>query len=80
MSDQGITRLPCRDNIKRRIRKLRHNNEFTIAPNDPIFLSIPTTLCKTQLQDEFLRCDTGPGMSFNISVVTSYIFFVYQFR
>ena len=37
MSDEGITRLPSRENIKRRIRKLRYNN-------DPV---PPSILCKT---------------------------------
>ena len=46
MSDQAITHhLPCREHIKRRIRKLRHNNELTAAPNDPNFVSVPAILC-----------------------------------
>ncbi|CAF1360592.1 unnamed protein product, partial [Rotaria sordida] len=44
MSDGGLTRLLCRDNIKRRIRKLRHNNDFTTAPNDSHFISISIML------------------------------------
>ncbi|CAF0834509.1 unnamed protein product [Rotaria sordida] len=61
MPDEGITRLPTRENIKRRIRKLRYNNDFISPPNAANFISIPTILCKTLRQAQFLRCDTGPG-------------------
>ena len=70
MSDEGITRLPPLGNIKRWIRKLRYNNDLVPSPNDVNFISIPAILCKTLRQAQFLRCDTGPGMSFTISVVT----------
>ncbi|CAF1096383.1 unnamed protein product [Rotaria sordida] len=61
MSDQAVSRLPIRDNIKRRIRKIRSKNDYTAVPNDPNFLSIPSALCKTQRNSQFLRSDTGPG-------------------
>ena len=70
MSDEGITCLPSRENIKRRIRKLRYNNDLVPPPNDANFMSILAILCKTLRQAQFLRCDTGPGMSLTISVVT----------
>ena len=70
MSDEGITRLPSRENIKRRIRKLRYNNDLVPPPNDTNFISIPAILCKTLSQAQLLGCDTGPGMSFTIPVVT----------
>ena len=70
MSDDGITRLPSRENIKRRIRKLRYNNDLVPPPNDANFISIPAILCKTLRRAQFLHCDTGPDMSFTISVVT----------
>ncbi|CAF3659895.1 unnamed protein product [Rotaria socialis] len=61
LSDQGIARLPIRDNIKRRIRMVRKNKNIVNAPNDPNFTTIPTSLTKTVRDDMFLRCDTGPG-------------------
>jgi hypothetical protein len=64
LSDQGIARLPVRDNIKRRIRMIRQNQNVINPPNEPNFISIPTALTKTVPDDLFLRCDTGPGMSF----------------
>jgi hypothetical protein len=67
LSDQGIARLPIRDNIKRRIRMVRQNKNIVNAPNDPNFTSIPTSLTKTVRDDMFLRCDTGPGMSFKVT-------------
>ncbi|CAF2082278.1 unnamed protein product, partial [Rotaria magnacalcarata] len=63
ISDPSIVRLPARDNIKRRIRMLRHNNQVVKEPNDPNFPSVPIQLTKTARKDQFLRCDTGPGMS-----------------
>ena len=30
---------------------------------------IPSVLCKIERDSQFLRCDTGPGMSLNILVV-----------
>ena len=39
-SDQAVSRLPTRDNIKRRIRKIRSNNDYAAVPNDPNFNSI----------------------------------------
>jgi len=75
LSDQGIARLPTRDNIKRRIRMIRQNKNIINAPNDPNFTSIPTSLTKTVREDTFLHCDTGPGMSFNVSdIIFSIIF------
>ncbi|CAF2121455.1 unnamed protein product [Rotaria magnacalcarata] len=64
LSDQGIVRLPIRDNIKRRIRMVRKKKNIVNAPNDPNFTTIPTSLTKTVRDDMFLRCDTGPGTSF----------------
>ncbi|CAM4850845.1 unnamed protein product [Rotaria magnacalcarata] len=61
ISDPSIVRLPARDNIKRRIRMLRHNNQVVKEPNDPNFPSAPIQLTKTARKDHFLRCDTGPG-------------------
>ncbi|CAF4499658.1 unnamed protein product [Rotaria socialis] len=61
ISDRSIARLPARDNIKRRIRMLRHNNQVVKEPNDPNFPSVPIQLTKTARKDQFLRCDTGPG-------------------
>ncbi|CAF2089247.1 unnamed protein product [Rotaria magnacalcarata] len=61
ISDPSIVRLPVRDNIKRRIRMLRHNNQVVKEANDPNFPSIPIQLTKTTRNDQFLRCDTGPG-------------------
>ncbi|CAF4947347.1 unnamed protein product [Rotaria sp. Silwood1] len=69
LSDPGISRLPSRDNIKRRIRMLRQNKNVVAAPNDPNFASIPTLLTRTVRQDQFLCCDTGPGMSFNVPII-----------
>jgi hypothetical protein len=66
LSDQTIARLPIRDNIKRRIRKLRENKNVTTAPTDLHFTSIPTSLTETIRHDIFLRCDTGPGMFFYV--------------
>ncbi|CAF3023510.1 unnamed protein product [Rotaria sp. Silwood2] len=62
MSDPTIARrLPVRDNIKRRIRMLRQNNQLVKVPNDQNFSSVPIPLTKTVRQDQFLCCDTGPG-------------------
>ncbi|CAF1633849.1 unnamed protein product, partial [Didymodactylos carnosus] len=61
MSDPAIARLPLRDHIKRRIRMLRQNNNPITAANDSNFASVPIPLSKTVHQDQFLRCDTGPG-------------------
>ncbi|CAF1407048.1 unnamed protein product [Adineta ricciae] len=61
MADPSIARLPVRDNIKRRIRLLRQNNQIVKEPNDPNFASVPIPLTKTIRNDQFLRCDTGPG-------------------
>ncbi|CAF3622430.1 unnamed protein product [Rotaria socialis] len=61
MFDPSIARLPVRDNIKRRIRMLRQNNRVVKEPNDPNFSSVPLSLTKTIRNDQFLRCDTGPG-------------------
>ena len=69
MSNQAVSRLPTRDNIKRRIRKIRSNNDYAVVPNDPNFILIPSVLCKTERDSQFLRCDTGPGMSLNVLVV-----------
>ncbi|CAF2670918.1 unnamed protein product [Rotaria sp. Silwood2] len=66
MTDQDISRLSSRDNIKRRIRMFRQNKHVIAAPNDPSFESIPTSLTKTVRPDQFLRCDTGPDMHFNV--------------
>ncbi|CAF4353068.1 unnamed protein product [Rotaria sp. Silwood2] len=66
MTDQGISRLSSRDNIKRRIRMLRQSKHVIVAPNDPSFESIPTSLTKTVRLDQFLWCDTGPDMHFNV--------------
>lgn len=62
MSDPSLARLPVRENIKRRIRMLRQKNQVVKAPNDPNFSSVPTSLNTTIRNNQFLRCDTGPGM------------------
>jgi hypothetical protein len=77
MSDQAISRLPMRDNIKRRVRKIRSTNDYTAVPNDPNFLSIPSGLCETQRDSQFLRSDTGPGISHDTLVVLVYIFLLF---
>ncbi|CAF3945239.1 unnamed protein product [Rotaria sp. Silwood1] len=48
---------------------LRQNKNVVAAPNDPNFASIPTLLTRTVRQDQFLCCDTGPGMSFNVPII-----------
>ncbi|CAF5196186.1 unnamed protein product, partial [Rotaria magnacalcarata] len=76
LSDQGIVRLPIRDNIKRRIRMVRKKKNIVNAPNDPNFTTIPTSLTKTVRDDMFLRCDTGPGTSFTVTdILFNTIFF-----
>lgn len=62
MSDPSLARLPPRDNLKRRIRMQRQINQMVKEPNDPNFSSVPVKLTKTLRDDQFLRCDTGPGM------------------
>ena len=62
MSDPVITRLPVRDNIKRRIRKLRQKGQIAKAPNDLNIANVPHELSQTTRKNQFLRCDTGPGM------------------
>ncbi|CAF1526042.1 unnamed protein product [Adineta ricciae] len=61
MSDPSIARLPVRENIKRRIRILRQNNQLVKEPNDPKFLSVPNELTLTHRKERFLCSDTGPG-------------------
>ena len=61
LSDPALTRLPSRDNIKRRIRKLRQGKDISQTPNDPNFPALPVQLTKTIRHDQFLRCDIGPG-------------------
>ncbi|CAF0928710.1 unnamed protein product [Adineta ricciae] len=61
MSDSSIARLPVRENIKRRIRILRQNNQLVKEPNDPKFLSVPNELTLTHRKERFLCSDTGPG-------------------
>ena len=61
LSDPVLTRLPSRDNIKR-IKKLRQGKNIAQAPNDPNFSAVPVHLSNTPRRDQFLRCDTGPGM------------------
>jgi len=46
---------------------LRQNNQVVKEPNDPNFSSVPIPLTKTTREDQFLRCDTGPGMSSSTS-------------
>ena len=62
LSDPALTRVPSRDNIKRRIRKLRQGKDIVQAPNDPNFPAVPVQLTKTIRHGQFLRCDTGPVM------------------
>ena len=62
LSDPGLTRLPSRYNIKRRIRKLRQGKGIAQAPNHPNFPAALVQLTKIIRHDQFLRCDTGPGM------------------
>ncbi|CAF1533811.1 unnamed protein product [Adineta ricciae] len=61
LSDPSLARLPIRDNLKRRVRMLRQKNQMVKEPNDPNFLSVPVKLTTTLRNDQFLRCDTGPG-------------------
>jgi len=74
LSDPALARLPTRDNIKRRIRKLRQENAITQAPNDPNFTTVPAQLTKTIREDQFLRCDTGPGKLLNVSNCVDKVF------
>jgi len=76
LSNPALARLPTRDNIKRRIRKLRQEKAIVQAPNDPNFIIVPDQLTKTIRQDQFLRCDTGPGMLLNIF---NYVYKVFSF-
>ena len=62
LSDPVLTRLPSLNNIKRRIRKLRQGKNIAQAPNDLNFPVVPVQLTKTIRHDQFLRCDTVPGM------------------
>ena len=62
-----IARLPVRDNIQRQIRILRQNALLVKGPNDPMFAAVPTLLIKTRPPEQFLRCDTGPGMFLNFT-------------
>ncbi|CAM4890946.1 unnamed protein product [Rotaria socialis] len=55
LSDPSLARLPVRDNIKRRIRMLRQNNQIIKKPNDPQFQSVPTQLTFNYRQEQFLR-------------------------
>jgi hypothetical protein len=61
MLDPSIARLPVRENIKRRIRMLRQNNQLVKEPSDPQFPSVPNELTLTHRKEIFLRSDTGPG-------------------
>ena len=61
LSDPLLARLPVRDNIKRRIRMLRENNQIVKEPSNPQFQSVPTQLTLNHRQEQFLHCDTGPG-------------------
>ena len=56
MSDPSIARLPVRENIKRRIRILRQNNQLVKEPNE---------LSLTHRKERFLCSDTGPGKTKN---------------
>ena len=67
MSDPSFARLPVRDNIKRRVRILRQNNQVAKEPNDPNFAFVPTPLIETIRGNQFLRCDTEPGTLSNTS-------------
>ena len=69
MSDQAVSRLSTRDNIKRRIRKMRSNNDYAAVPNELNFILIPSVLCKSERDSQFLRCDTSPGISLNVLVI-----------
>ena len=62
LSDPVLTRLPPRDNIKRRTRKLRQGKNIAQVPNDPNFSAVSVHLSNTLRHDQFLRCDTGPGI------------------
>ena len=61
VSDPSLARLPVRDNIKRRIRALRQNNQVAKERNNLQFDSVLTKLTMNQRKEIFLRCDTGPG-------------------
>ena len=67
MSDPSIARLPVRDNIKRRVKILQQKNQVVKEPNDPNFASVSIPLTETIRGNQFLLCDTGPGMSSNAS-------------
>ena len=42
-------------------------NQVVKEPNDPNFAPVPTLLTETIHENQFLRCDTGPGTSSNTS-------------
>ena len=62
LSDPALTRLLSRDNMKRRIRKLRQGKDIAQAPNYSNFPAVRVQLTKTIRHDQFLRYDIGPGM------------------
>lgn len=68
MSDPALARLPVRDNIKRRIRMVRQNNDLVSEPKDLQFASVPPQLTQTHREELFLRSDTGPGTADCISL------------
>ena len=48
---------------------MRSNNDYAAVPNDANFILISSVLCRTEGDSQFLRCDTGPGISLNVLVV-----------
>lgn len=66
LPDPALARLPSRDHIKRRIRKLRQTKDIVQAPNDPNFPAVPIEFTRNHCHQQFLRCDTGPGTLLNI--------------
>ncbi|CAF4485250.1 unnamed protein product, partial [Rotaria sp. Silwood2] len=74
LSDPALARLPTRDNIKRRIKKLRQEKDIIQAPNDLNFPVVPVQLTKTFRQNQFLRCDTGsvvPEIFYQLYIIYS---------
>jgi len=53
---------------------LRQENAIIQAPNDPNFTTFPAQLTKTIREDQFLRCDTGPGKLLNVSNCVDKVF------
>ena len=48
---------------------MHSNNHYAAVSNDPNCILIPSVLCKTERDSQFLQCDTSPGISLNVLVV-----------